>query len=399
MTRNHILIFPQAIFGILLFASLAFGQDRSPYTKDADCIRFATFNVALNRRSAGELHNELKDGSSVAAAKIAAIIQTVRPDVLLINELDYDRGKSLAALESMYLAKAQHRQQPIEYEFRYHAAVNTGVDSKKDINGDGQQGGPQDAFGFGSFPGQYGMAVLSRHPIATGDVRTFQKFLWKDMPAALLPTTPGTDELWYSPDVMEVFRLSSKSHWDIPIKTDSGTIHLLASHPTPPVFDKEEDRNGKRNHDEIRIWSDYVSGKGDYLYDDNGTRGGLADGSLFVIAGDLNADPHDGDSTDGAIDQLLRNAKIQSQPVPSSGGGTYYANAEGQINKTHKGDPGHDTSNFNDKTVGNMRIDYVLPSAGLTVTRSGVFWPAPGEAGNELANVSDHRLVWIDIKK
>jgi len=30
-------------------------------------------------------------------------------------------------------------------------------------------------------------------------------------------------------------------------------IHILASHPTPPVFDGVEDRNGRRNHDEIRL--------------------------------------------------------------------------------------------------------------------------------------------------
>ena len=34
-----------------------------------------------------------------------------------------------------------------------------------------------------------------------------------------------------------------------------------------------------------------------------------------------------------------------------------------------------------DLTPGNMRVDYVLPSAGLTVTGAGVFWPAPGEDG------------------
>ena len=36
------------------------------------------------------------------------------------------------------------------------------------------------------------------------------------------------------------------------------TVHVLASHPTPPSFDGGEDRNGRRNHDEIRFWADYV---------------------------------------------------------------------------------------------------------------------------------------------
>lgn len=401
MTRSYTLTLCLSTIGLVLSATFLNAQDASitSATKQKGSIRFATFNVALNRKKKDELNQELSAGNSQAASKIAAIIQSVRPDVLLINEIDYDGGKSVEAFEKLYLAKGQHGRQPIEYAYRYVGAVNTGVDASVDINSDGETGGPQDAFGFGWFPGQYGMAVLSMHRIDTANVRTFQKFLWQDMPNALLPTKPGTTELWYSPDAMKVFRLSSKSHWDLPIRTDSGTIHLLASHPTPPVFDEEEDRNGKRNHDEIRLWADYVSSKADYLYDDKGIKGGLADDQMFVIAGDLNADPNDGDSTAEAVDQLLKNPKIQSSPVPSSNGGKHYAEKEGGANKEQTGDPLHDTSNFNDRTVGNMRIDYVLPSVGLTVTGSGVFWPAPGEEGNDLSDVSDHRLVWIDIKK
>ena len=87
------------------------------------------------------------------------------------------------------------------------------------------------------------------------------------MPGALLPDDPSTPEPadWYSPDELDVFRLSSKSHWDVPVRLPDGRIlHLLASHPTPPVFDGSEDRNGRRNHDEIRFWADYVTpGAGD----------------------------------------------------------------------------------------------------------------------------------------
>jgi len=379
----------------LLSGSLVWAQD-TVATRD-DCVRFATFNVALNRKKKGDLTAELRTGSK-SASKLAAIIQTVRPDVLLLNEIDFDEGKSLREFEK-YLAKPQHGQKAIEYSHRYVAQVNTGVDSEVDVDGDGRKGSPQDAFGYGVFPGQYGMAVLSRYPIPVDKIRTFQKFLWKDMPGALIPTNPGTKEAWYSPDVWKVFRLSSKSHWDLPIQTGSKTIHFLVSHPTPPVFDEEEDRNGKRNHDEIRIWADYASGKAGYLYDDKGTQGGLKDGEHFVIAGDLNADPHDGDSADNAINQLLKHPRIGSQPCPASAGGKFYAEKDGGANRNQKGDPSHDTSNFNDRTVGNMRVDYVLPSKSLTVKQSGVFWPVPDQPGSKLADVSDHRLVWIDIEK
>ena len=89
----------------------------------------------------------------------------------------------------------------------------------------------------------------------------------------------------------------------MPIDVSGSTVHLLVSHPTPPVFDGAEDRNGTRNHDEIRFWADYVSAEttdSTYIYDDAGSYGGLPATERFVIAGDLDSDPLDGDSMTGA---------------------------------------------------------------------------------------------------
>ena len=75
----------------------------------------------------------------------------------------------------------------------------------------------------------------------------------------------------------------------------------------------------RRNHDEIRFWSDYITpGAGDYIYDDEGNFGGLPEGSCFVIAGDYNADPFDGDSVDGAAQILLGNPLIDTSVTPAS---------------------------------------------------------------------------------
>ena len=97
------------------------------------------------------------------------------------------------------------------------------------------------------------------------------------MPGALLPDRASTPEPrdWYSREELRIFRLSSKSHWDVPIRIGGDTVHFLTSHPTPPVFDGPEDRNGRRNHDEIRLFADYITpGRAGYLYDDKGRRGG-----------------------------------------------------------------------------------------------------------------------------
>ncbi|BDZ53997.1 hypothetical protein GCM10025870_10700 [Agromyces marinus] len=275
-----------------------------------------------------------------------------------------------------------------------------------DLNNNGVVGGGDDAFGFGFFPGQFGMAVLSKHPIDEGAVRTFQHFLWKDMPGALLPDDPNTAPPadWYSPEELDVFRLSSKSHWDVPVEIGGRTVHVLASHPTPPTFDGPEDRNGTRNHDEIRFWADYVKPGADsrYIYDDDGAKGGLKPGSSFVIMGDQNADPLDGDSVDAAIQQLLDHPRI-TDPQPTSAGAVEAATLQGGANLAHEGDPAYDTADFNDNPApGNLRADYVLPSKSLRVADAGVFWPVQADPLSALTGTfpfpsSDHRLVWVDL--
>jgi 3-phytase len=274
----------------------------------SEAIRFATFNASLNRNSTGQLITDLSTPNNTQAKTIAEIIQRVNPDVVLVNEFDYDAGNQAAELfRQNYLSVSQNGVDPVDYPYFFVAPSNTGVPSGFDLNNNGAIAGGDDALGFGAFPGQFGMLVYSKYPIATEQVRTFQNFLWKDMPGALLPDDPttATPNDWYSPEELEIFRLSSKSHWDLPIEVEGKTIHVLASHPTPPVFDGVEDRNGKRNHDEIRFWADYITpGKGEYIYDDQGNVGGLASGSRFVIMGDQNADPFDGDSVDFAIRQL-----------------------------------------------------------------------------------------------
>ena len=371
------------------------GQD---FSKPDGAIRVATFNCSLNRDKPGQLANDLKSGDNEQARKIAEIIQRVKPDLLLLNEFDYDSsGDCLKTFSELYLQKSQNQQTPVEFAHSFSASVNTGVDSGFDLNRDGKSVTPDDALGFGRHPGQYGMAVFSKFPIDREQVRTFQKFLWADMPSGLWPVDPKTNGPYYNDEIKKVFRLSSKSHWDIPIIVDDRTVHFLVCHPTPPVFDGPEDRNGARNHDEIRLWADYVGGKSNYLYDDNGRKGGLKPSDLFVIAGDMNADPNDGDSRDKPSLLLLNHPRI-ADPKPTSVGGKEQAVLQGGLNSKHTGDPALDTGDFFDRTVGNLRIDYVLPCKELTVLGSGVYWPANSQPEFGLVDCSDHRLVWVDVK-
>jgi hypothetical protein len=365
-------------------------------------VRFATFNASLNRANAGDLVNDLSTPDNAQAKVIAEIIQRSRPDVILINEFDYDPVAADLFREN-YLEISQNGAHPIKYKYSYIAPSNTGVPSGFDLNNNGVIGGPDDAFGFGFFPGQFGMVVYSKYPIL--GVRTFQNFLWKDMPGALLPIDPATGDSWYSDEELDVFRLSSKSHWDVELRIQRRQVHFLVSHPTPPVFDGAEDRNGTRNHDEIRFWADYISpARSGYIYDDDGIYGGIDPGEPFVIAGDQNSDPLDGDSIPGAVQQILDHPRVNNSNAPTSSGGVWAALTQGGINDVHLSDPKYDTADFADTAPGNLRADYVLPSRHFQVVDSAVFWPAEGEPFFDLTGVfpfpsSDHRLVWIDVTR
>lgn len=409
-----------AAAGVLVVGALGAVAEASPSRaaesgidgRGGGTLRFATFNASLNRATAGQLRTDLSTPDNAQARTVAEIIQRAHPDVLLINEFDHDPVAARLFADN-YLAKSQGGAQALRYPYRYVAPSNTGVASGFDLNNDGQvvttpgaAGYGDDSLGFGAFPGQYGMVVYSRFPIDTGAVRTFQNFRWKDMPGALLPDNPATTAPadWYSPRELAAFRLSSKSHWDVPIRIGRETVHLLASHPTPPTFDGPEDRNGLRNHDEIRFWADYIRpGAGFYIHDDRGRRGGLKPGERFVIAGDMNADPLDGDSVASAATQLLNSRWVNGSATPTSAGAVEAAVLQGGANATHRGDSAQDTADFADTAPGNLRADYVLPSYTLAVAGAGVFWPRSSDPLSQLTGTypfpsSDHRLVWLDVR-
>ena len=376
-------------------------------TQQAD-IRVATFNIADVRSS------DLARDDQPRLLEIAEIIQRLRPNVILLNEIAYDHpgvdgipdeaepGQNATRFVEKYLSQSLlEGTSPIRYR-AYMWETNTGLHSGFDLNNDGEitntyeQPGLSDAFGkpspqtpmgraygndawgFGTFPGQYGMALLvdERLEVLTDDVRTFRLLPWNYMSAPFTPTDPETKEPWYNEEEWKSFRLSSKSHWDVPVRLPSGAVvHFLCSHPTPPAFDGPEQRNKRRNYDEIRFWGDYLSQRG-YIVDDLANEGGLERGEHFVIMGDLNADPVDpGWGENPMRDELLSHPRLGPDPKPTSD----FA-IEGL-------DP-MDTATWG------KRVDYVLLSRTLRVVRTGIWRPEAQDVGSF---PSDHFPVWAEI--
>ncbi len=379
----------------MLGFSLACGEgtntEEPPEPEPNKPLRVAAFNVQelsrekLESKSLGGFYNNPQ------LASAAHIIQRIRPEILLLNEIDFDQDQreNASLFVKRFLKVPQGGRTPIDYPHIFFQPTNTGDPSGIDFDNDGEHDGPADCFGFGTYPGQYGMALLSQHPIDETNARTFQKLLWRDVPNSLMPDGQDDKPDFLSPEAAKIFRVSSKSHWDVPVQLPWGTLHVLASHPTPPVFDGEEDLNGRRNFDEIRLWADYLTGgeAAAYLTDDNGGTGGLADGALFVVMGDLNADPHS-EPTYGrtAISQLLEHPRIRDTQ-PEAEGGIH-------VDKPYAGIAAQRTASYG-------RIDYVLPSRTLDIESSGIFWPGPKDPMSRLVSgeqrASDHALVWINI--
>ncbi len=352
-------------------------------------VRIATYNVSLYGRTPDELLPRLTSGKDPQAIALASVIQTVRPDILLLNEIDYSEDAAAAKLFAKhYLAISQNELAPIEYPHIYAAPSNTGVDSSLDLNANGKLGEADDAWGYGTYPGQYAFAILSRYPIDHATIRTFQLLRWSQLPGALQPLWPLSQLPYYPSAVWKQLRLSSKNHVDVSIDVEGQRVHLLASHPTPPVFDGPEDRNGCRNHNEILFWKHYLDHAATdqasfQLKDDQGRAGGLDTAAHFVILGDLNSDISFGDSRASALRALMAHPRIHD-PKPRRSG----------MPHDKPDDMALDTAAF---AAGQARVDYVLPSTSLQVSKSEVFWPAVGDRQEAWIHASDHRMVWVDV--
>jgi hypothetical protein len=348
----------QGLIAALLWALLA-----QPLL--AETLRIASYHAELSRKGPGLLLRDIRSGEDPQVAAVARVVAAVDADILVLQGVDYDHGHiALRALRDA-IARAGPR-----YPHLFALRPNTGMATGRDLDGDGRKGEPEDAQGYGWFAGEGGMAILSRHPVEADGVRDFSALLWRDLPGAIAPDSP--------PEVAAAQRLSRVAHWAVPVRVAGATVTLLTFHASPPVFDGPEDRNGRRNHDEIVFWQHYLDGAF-----------GPAPRARFVIAGNANLDPVDGEGRKPAIRRLLGDPRVQD-PEPRR---------PGPVSERfgHAGDPALDTAAWAGPDPGHLRVSHVLPSADLALAGAGVHWPQTGDAAASAAAASRHRPVWVDI--
>lgn len=308
----------------------------------ADPVRVATFNTELGAKGPGIFLRDVLRGKSDDILSAIDVIRETDADILVLQGIDYDLdGVALDAFADAIGG----------YPYRFALPSNFGLRTGIDMDRDGYDDNARDTQAYGRFRGQGGMALISRYQIDRDTVEDFTDLLWRDFPNANIPMIDGgpffIDEVW------NIQRLSSGGHWAVPVIVNGTPITILMFYPTPPVFDGPEDRNGKRNGDEINLWRTYL----------DGGLGHVPPADRFLIVGDANNDPNRGAGLRDTIRALLAHPKLQD-PLPD------------QV-----------TVDWGDVGAGQQRVDYVLPSADLTVIDAGL-----GPVG-----ASRHRPVWVEV--
>ena len=270
---------------------------------------------------------------------IAQALRSADADIIVLTKMDYDAtGAAVTELSNMVDGG---------YTDLLPLRSNAGLPTGLDLDGDGRLGEPEDTQAFGWFPGQEALAVLSRFSILRSEIRSFNELLWRDIPGSHAEQADSG---------LGVQRLSSGGHWVVPVRvpTNAGgdrVLTLLIGHAGPPVFDGPEDRNGRRNLDELRLWQQIMHGAQ-----------GPAPKPPFAFMANTNLDPERGEGNRSAMAEFLADPRVQD-PLP------------GQI-----------TAEWD--RPGPMRVSYLLPSSDVGVHAAAV-WPSLPE--------EQHRLITLDI--
>ena len=330
----------------------------------AQTLRIATYNPEMTDQGPGLVLQSLQRGDDPKMIAVVAVIVALDADVLVLTGIDYDAGGQAIDALAKNLAEAGSL-----YPFHLALRPNTGIATGLDLDGNGRLGEPRDAMGYGRFAGAAGMAVLSRYPIDTANIRDFSGFLWADLPDTLMQDADP---------IRAIQQLSTTGSYEVPIVMPNGkTVRLLTFYGTPPVFDGPEDRNGRRNHDESAFWLHLIDGQ-------------LPFGAPlrpFVLLGQPNLDPVDGEGRPQALRALLAHPSLQD----TAPRGTSDRTDTGQ-----SGEAAMDTALYD--AIGGLRVEQVLPSVDLRIAASGVMWPPEQDPlAATLALASRHRPVWVKI--
>ena len=379
---------------VLLLACMACGDDRLLSDPGAGgsgvggggvgagpSLRVAQYNIYF-------LGTDLLQTDADQALAAAAVINRHDIDVQAINEFEYDLPNGSEPPGSMdggqnaqlFASKLVAGNTGAPYVHTLQIMTNQGHDWE------GFDVASHDPYferrGLGSSPGPINYAVVSRYPILKEQVRVITEFAWTDLPDSLIPQIASDTGI----QVPAGYPLFSKAVAIVPIQVDAEVVFLVMMHTIPPI---SHVLNPYRNHDELVAVRMLIEG----------TLPGVAalpEGARFVLLGDFNSDPDDGDSLEGSIQPLLSHPLLQ--PLQPEGAGTVGSHPE---RNTFEGACPASPPAPVPGLASQFQLDYLLPSTTFApALAGGVFFPDhQTEAADwELAcSGSDHMLVWAEL--
>ena len=211
----------------------------------SDTLRVVTFNIEDVRGV------DVDDPGHRRLLLVADILDSLDADIILLNEIAVEQSASgeptnRSASNGLRFVQTFLNRPGVPGYSVYQPLSNTGVHSGYDLDNSGRavsrftvprpaslSGNPpaqtdadraygNDSWGFGTFPGQYAMALLVRDglTIAYNDIRTYRSFRWSSLPDALRPVRRD-GRPWYDDDEWAEMPLSSKTHAVVPVQVPS----------------------------------------------------------------------------------------------------------------------------------------------------------------------------------
>ena len=295
-------------------------------------------------------------------AQAVAVLKKLKPDLLSINEMQYDlpgvpnasftsTGQNMMALTTLMGWK------PLGISFD---PANTGLLARPQADGtyptdttDPQFEPYSDPINYGIFPAEYATAGASRFPIVRKLV--FQDLKW----AKFRPDrkVEGFLDAFGEPLKRETTELFDKNFTDAVLNIQGKEVHFILFHTVPSFdFGKEGSPNIERNGDQLAFLEWYLTGKTEFEVPADLGIEPLAQGALFVAVGDWNTDVVRNPSNPGSrvIQRLFKSTRPWLAPET--------------LAFSYESQP------FTVKPYQNQ-FDYLLMSKQINVVKSGIYAP------------------------
>lgn len=274
---------------------------------------------------------KLLDAQNEQINTAAKIIRNLGPDLLSINEMQYDLpdvptpGLPGTGQNMKRLIERTRLEGRDTWSFNL-AQANTGNRAKKkqdgsyatDPNGPGSAD-LADVISFGTFPGQYSTGFGTRLSIEARAVYTDLK--WKDWDASLQLGSLTLPNGQPAPETMELF---DKNFNDTTVLLEGRTAHFITFHTVPAFgFGGSADLNIARNKSQLEFLAWYLTGQCEPSNEQSAVKScqtdirPLAENTPFIAVGDLNVDWSTSDGGAAVLKSLLTNARVHNWRAPN----------------------------------------------------------------------------------